>query len=181
MGLALATCAKNMGADAFYITGSNNTFGLTQNEYKIVGTASDMYNEVKKRTREYDCFIGAAAVGDYTPAQKIEGKLKKSKQDLNLKLVSTKDIISDIASDKKEGQIICGFAAETSDHFKNAENKLKNKNLDFIVVNDVSESEIGFGSEDNEVTIINKKGAQIKLSKDTKYKIAKDILKYIFR
>ena len=124
------------------------------------------------RTRVYECaaafrcrtdncqfrcrtvFIAAAAVADYRPKQQSENKIKKDAAGLTLELERTPDILSEAGRQRREGQLLIGFAAETENVTANAERKLRDKNLDIVVANDVSRDGSGFDSDSNAVTIL---------------------------
>lgn len=141
-----------------------------------VDSAQDMYEAVLANFDDADIVIKAAAVADYTPANKQTGKMKKG-DDFALELVRTTDILKELGA-KKNGQVLVGFSAETSDLEKNAQGKLKRKNLDMIVANDVSRSDIGFGTDENAVTIYFADGRVEQLEKAPKSQIASSILDF---
>tara|TARA_A100001388_G_C28363978_1_gene309220 strand:- start:124 stop:543 length:420 start_codon:yes stop_codon:yes gene_type:complete len=126
-----------------------------------------------------DIYIGTAAVSDYRPARKNETKLKKDDKGspLILELVENQDILKSV-SELDERPYVVGFAAETNDLIKNAKTKFKNKGLDLVVANDVSDKSIGFDSDDNAVTLITKR-RNLAIEKESKRKIAKKIIKLI--
>jgi phosphopantothenoylcysteine synthetase/decarboxylase len=131
MGYALARAAIKAGHKTTLITTVKNS------ELKIVEveTADQMFKAVKKHFKKCDCLIMAAAVSDYTPAKKSKVKIKKSKKDLVIRLKPTVDILQWAGKNKKRGQIVVGFALEDKNLRKNAEKKLKDKNLDMVIVN----------------------------------------------
>jgi phosphopantothenoylcysteine decarboxylase/phosphopantothenate--cysteine ligase len=99
-------------------------------------------------------FIGAAAIADYRPAQRADQKIKKSNDAITLTLERTPDVLSQVAASRANGMLVIGFAAETENVLDNAREKLRNKNLDAIVANDVSRADSGFDSATNAITII---------------------------
>ena len=126
--------------------------------------------------------IMAAAVADFKVENKLDHKLKKEElNDITLKLIKNPDILLELQKMKKRNQIVIGFAAETNDVVNNAKSKLKNKKMDAVILNDVSRIDIGFNSNDNEVTIFFKSGKEISLEKNSKEKIAKQIIDLIIR
>lgn len=177
MGLALADAAHQMGADVELVTTV-----LAQRPYQvtIVKSAEQMLDSTSRAFGEADCLVMAAAVADYRPVVRSEQKIKKESDSLTIELVKNPDILSTIASGKKSEQIVVGFAAESENLLENAKKKIKAKNLDFIVANDISDSSIGFSSDENEVFIINKNLDVQKIEKDSKKNIAKKILKAVF-
>ena len=138
-----------------------------------------MYESVMHHIKGMDVYIGTAAVSDYRPAHINESKLKKdgSNAAMTLELKENQDILKSV-SELKERPYVVGFAAETEDLIENAEKKLKNKKLDLIVANDVSDKEIGFDSDQNEVTLITHKGKEL-IQRQNKKKISKKIIDFI--
>lgn len=112
-----------------------------------------------KRASDMDIIIKSAAVADYTPSHKSQSKIKKSEGDMRIELQRTHDILFETGQQKKENQILVGFAAETDDIMNNAVSKMKRKNLDLIVANDVKKEGAGFGTDTNIVNIIDRSGA----------------------
>jgi len=154
MGYALAKMARRRGAEVILITGP--TFlPLPRRDIKLVlvRTAEEMRKAVFNYLAESSVVIKAAAVSDYRPKVISQKKIKKGGSDTTLPLVRTKDILEELGK-KKENRILIGFAAETEDLIANAKKKLKEKNLDFIVVNDVTQPGAGFGLDTNQVKII---------------------------
>jgi phosphopantothenoylcysteine decarboxylase/phosphopantothenate--cysteine ligase len=113
-----------------------------------------MYNAVMGLVSEATVFIGAAAVADYKPAERAAIKLKKTVPSVTLQLERTHDILGTVASTRKEGLLVVGFAAETDNVLPNAWEKLRRKNLDAIVANDVSRTDSGFDAHQNAITIL---------------------------
>jgi phosphopantothenoylcysteine decarboxylase/phosphopantothenate--cysteine ligase len=168
--------AYQMGAEVCLISTV-----ATNKPYKVeqVKSAQDMFLATKKAMNDADCLIMAAAVADYRPNVRAEQKIKKDADILTVELVKNPDIVSEIAKNKKPNQIIVGFAAESENLIENAKKKIESKNLDFVVANDISNNEIGFSSDENEVFVINKNLKIQKLEKDSKKNIAKKILKAV--
>jgi phosphopantothenoylcysteine decarboxylase/phosphopantothenate--cysteine ligase len=134
-----------------------------------VVSAQDMYEQTVRLFADADIIVLAAAVADYTPKYKATQKIKKKESQFVLELEKTIDIAATLGKQKKEGQLLVGFALETDNEIENAFGKLGNKNLDLIVLNSMKDAGAGFGHDTNKVTIIH----QIPL-KD-KRAIAKDI------
>src|SRR5205807_3780399 len=142
-----------------------------------VTTAEEMHSTVAAAMADATVFIGAAAVSDYRVRNISESKIKKTTAELELKLERAPDILAEVARTRSNRQLIIGFAAETNDVLANAREKLKAKNLDMIVANDVSRSDAGFDSEDNAVTILlNGESAVIELPLMSKFEVANRIL-----
>ncbi len=188
MGFALAKIARFMQADVSLISGHTNLktpYGVKRID---IESADDMLNALKNliismKGKEI-ILIMAAAVGDFKPYEYINRKIKKKEDETNfiLKLTKNKDLTYEINKFAKENDIdltIIGFAAETNDLIINAKKKIIKKGLEFIVANDISRSDIGFNSNDNEVTIIDKSGKLEKLNKMNKEKLAFEILRRI--
>lgn len=175
MGLAIADEAYNSGYEVTLIT----TFNINKPYKTILATSSDeMYNSTINEFKNTDILIMAAAVADFKPKQKADQKIKKgTSETLTLELVKTKDILKEISKIKKKQQIVIGFCAESENLLNNAQKKLNEKNLDYIVANDISRTDIGFGSDFNEVTILTKNDEKKLVKKATKNDIAKIILK----
>jgi phosphopantothenoylcysteine decarboxylase/phosphopantothenate--cysteine ligase len=129
-----------------------------------------------------DVIIKAAAVADYAPAEPLSSKMKKSVagDEVMLKLRKNPDILEEVAR-RKNGALLIAFAAETDSVEENARQKLQRKGADFIVANDVSDSSIGFDSDQNEVLIIGRDGSETKLAKASKFVIANQILDLILK
>lgn len=173
MGYALAQEAALLGADVTLITGPTHL--NAPYDVKIIHTVSakDMAAEVENHLSDNDIVIMAAAVADFTPVKTETQKIKKS-DELFLNLKKTEDILS-AASKKKEKKIIVGFALETENEIQNAQKKLKEKNLDFIVLNNPMVDGAGFNTDTNVVTIIDESNIE-KLPLMSKEDAAKKIL-----
>ena len=178
MGYALAEIAYLAGAEVYLISGPVNLKSFEGVNLININTADEMLLEVKNLINEIDIFIGCAAVADFKPIDFNTSKIKKNEDDeISLKLTKNPDIL-EYASDHMKDKIVIGFSAETDNVIENAKIKLLKKNLNMIICNDVSDKTIGFDSNDNEVHLITHDDV-IKLSKTTKLKIAKQIIKSI--
>ena len=178
MGYSLADAAIEAGASVNLVSGPVSLEAdKSINLYKI-NSASEMMNVVMECMDSSDIFIGCAAVSDYKPADYSENKIKKNEMPhLEIELKKNEDILKNVATNFSSSYVV-GFAAETSDINNNAMQKLKSKNLDMIISNDVSDKSIGFNVDDNEVTVITC-DEKIFLKKDKKIRIAREILKII--
>ena len=127
-----------------------------------------------------DIVIKSAAVADYKIKNYSKDKIKKGDGDLVLTFVRDNDILK-LLGEKKTNQILVGFAAESTNISENARRKLENKNLDYIVANDITSSDTGFASDDNKVVIFTKDGEEINLDKMSKRKVASKIFDTILR
>lgn len=181
MGYALAQMAATMGADVTLISGPTSL--ATPNNVKRINvtTASQMLDAVKSQMGQAHIFIGCAAVSDYRLAEPLKHKLKKEDQGdtLTLKLVKNEDIISYVGHLKEGRPFTVGFAAETENFQKNAEDKLKRKQLDLIVVNNVGDSTIGFNSDENAAAVYSKQGIVTEFGKMSKIKLADLLMELI--
>lgn len=177
MGIALANDCIKRGASVVLISGPVSIPLPAGAEICKVTSASEMYDAVLKYYSEMDIIIFAAAVADYTPEEISVKKIKKSDNDLVIKLKNSTDIAASIGSMKKDGQIFVGFALETNDELENAQKKLKSKNLDLIVLNSLNDNGAGFGFDTNKITIISGKDNKIKnFELKEKDKVAQDII-----
>ena len=176
MGFSLAEAARDRGAMVTLITGSTclrDPWGIKTIH---VMTAREMREKVMTYFNDTDVFISSAAVSDFKPAHQFTGKIKKKEQhSLNLELERNIDILKE-TGEKKTKQILIGFAAEVKNLKENALDKLKSKNLDYIVANDVSREDSGFASDTNKGLVIDRKGREIDLPLMSKYKLAGYIL-----
>ncbi|SKA92436.1 phosphopantothenoylcysteine decarboxylase / phosphopantothenate--cysteine ligase [Caloramator quimbayensis] len=180
MGYAIARAARNRGADVTLISGPVNIKPPEGVRIINVYSAEEMYDAVIRHFNDIDILIKSAAVADYRPANRSELKIKKTDDDLYIELTRNKDILLEIGKIKKH-QIIVGFAAETNDLVANAMAKIKKKNLDYIVANDVTMEKSGFGTENNTVKIINKFGEIIELPNMPKEEVAHEIFNQILK
>ncbi len=172
MGYALAHAARDRGADVTLITAPTPLPLPTRMKAVAVDTAAEMKKAVSEAVEGADALIMAAAVADYRPKEIATTKIKKAGDSLILELVPTEDILASVKGDF----IRVGFAAESEHLVKNAQKKLKEKNLDLIAANDITQPDSGFGTETNRVTIIDKSGEVEELPLMTKREVAEEIL-----
>jgi len=177
MGMALAYASIQAGAETTLVIGSISVDVENRAKTIFVSSANEMHEAVMANIHNQDLFISCAAVADYRPKKVYLNKIKKDGNKKIIELIANKDILSDVCQ-LKDKPICIGFAAETENYKKNANKKLKNKNCDAIILNDVSNSEIGIKSEDNEVYFITKKGSY-KINKSSKQIVAEKIIKNI--
>ena len=158
MGYNIAIEAIKRGAKVTLISGPTN-LEVPKGLHKFIQieSAKQMYDEVITNLDDNDVIIKSAAVADYKPANYYDKKIKKSDDDLYLKLERNKDIAKEIGKLKKD-KILVGFAAETDDIIENAKSKVIKKNMDFIVANDLTKEGAGFSVDTNIVKIIDKEG-----------------------
>ena len=178
MGYAIAEEARDRGAEVVLVSGPTNLDPPKNIRVINIKTNEEMKNEIYDNFEWADIVIKSAAVADYKPKEYSQEKIKKGEGDLNLYLTKDTDILKSLG-DMKTHQILVGFAAESNNVLNNAEKKLKNKNLDFIVANDITASDTGFGSEDNKVVIISKNNEKLELDKMSKKEVASNIFDMI--
>lgn len=178
MGLALADEAYKKGAGVELIS----TFSVERSfKTTLVSSALQMQDALNSVFDSADVVIMTAAIADYKVKNYSKEKLKKTDEDsVTLTLVKNPDILKEISSKKQENQIIIGFCAESQNLIEYAKEKIDKKGCDYIVANDISQKDIGFGSDENEVYIIDKTHNIKHLNKAKKSEIAKGVLEYIF-
>ena len=135
-----------------------------------------MFELVNSHFKEADVSIFSAAVSDYKASVIKKGKIKKSDQEINLSLVNNIDILSEISLKKSSKQFLVGFALETDNELENAKIKLKNKNLDMIILNSLNDKGAGFEYDTNKITIIDKKENISNFELKEKSEVARDIV-----
>ena len=176
MGISIANECARRGAEVILVSSvDNDTISSKVKKIKITST-NDMFEVVKNNFKDCDFIIKAAAVSDYTPVQVFDKKVKKQEGNLTIEFQRTQDILKYVGDNKTDKQKVIGFAAETNNLIEYAKEKIVKKNLDFIVANDISKKDIGFGSDDNEVYIIDKHDNIKKIDKSNKNNIAKAIV-----
>ena len=172
MGYALAEAARDRGADVFLVTAPTSLLNPALVNVVQVRTAKQMGEAIKGHLDEADALIMAAAVADYRPATTADQKIKKTADDLNIPLAKTEDILK-----SAEGNYVrVGFAAESQNLVENAKAKVTSKNLDLIVANDITSEGSGFGSDTNQVTLIDRDLRVEELPLLTKYDVSNRIL-----
>jgi phosphopantothenoylcysteine decarboxylase/phosphopantothenate--cysteine ligase len=175
MGYALADAAAARGARVILVSGPVS-LGLPAGvEVVRVRTAVEMRDAVFARLGEADIVIKSAAVADFHLSKVPEQKVKKTAARMSLELDPTPDILAELGK-KKNGQILVGFAAETQNLAAEARRKLEAKNCDMVVGNDVSGSETGFESDQNEVVLVMRTGESVRVPRASKREIADRIL-----
>lgn len=179
MGYALAEVCAEQGAEVTLVSGPVT---LTTNHPAIkridVESAAEMYEAATKAFPKVDISILCAAVADFTPQKTADKKIKRKGDNLKLELQPTQDIAASLGASKKKKQMLVGFALETDNELKNAQEKLKRKNLDFIVMNSLQDKGAGFRVDTNKVTIVDRHGLT---AFDTKSKreVAEDIVEHL--
>lgn len=180
MGYSIAEEARDRGARVTLISGPTNLKIPFDVDFISINTNEEMYNEVIKYYDEQDIVIKSAAVADFKPKDYSERKIKKTMDEFNLELIKDRDILKHLG-EIKNNQVLVGFAAESNDLIENAKSKLKKKNLDYIVANDITGKDIGFASENNKVSIISKDGSIVQTNKLSKREIAKELFDIIVK
>lgn len=181
MGYALAEDAVKKGAEVILISATTALSVPNGVKMEYVESAREMQEKVLNHFSSVDIAIMVAAVSDYRVKEPATQKMKKTddEDEITLTLVKNPDILKQLGSLKKEGQIVIGFAAETHQVIEFAKQKLVKKNADFIIANDVSDQSIGFGSDMHQVTILSKNGEEILLPKVSKHLLAKEIWNHL--
>ncbi|RHP08944.1 bifunctional phosphopantothenoylcysteine decarboxylase/phosphopantothenate--cysteine ligase CoaBC [Dorea sp. AF36-15AT] len=160
MGYSLAKISALRGAEVVLVSGHTALAAPLFAERVSVTSAEDMFRAVTERSEWADIIIKAAAVADYRPAAVSSEKIKKSDDQMSIGLERTQDILGYLGAHKRDGQFLCGFAMETQDLLENASQKLKKKNADMIVANNLKVTGAGFAGDTNVVTLITKNGAE---------------------
>ena len=173
MGQCLADEFKNRGAKINIIAGHTEVDLNRYDNYFKVNSADEMKNEIDKKLNTYSIIIKAAAVGDFKFKNKKKNKIKKDDNSFDFQMEKNIDVLRAIGQRKTKNQILVGFSAETDNVVRNAKKKIKNKNLDFIVANDISKKGSGFGSKSNFTYFVDSHGSVEELGLKTKEKIAK--------
>ena len=174
-GHAIAEMAHRMGAQVTLVT-TVDLPGPVAAKRIDVSTAAEMHDAVMAEAERHDIVIMAAAVADFRPVHGAEGKIKKADGVPEIVLQPTVDILAALGRSKRQGQVLVGFAAETSDLRSNAAAKLNKKGADLIVANDVSVPGVGFGHDTNEVTILGADGSEVEIPLTGKESVAEAVL-----
>jgi phosphopantothenoylcysteine decarboxylase/phosphopantothenate--cysteine ligase len=175
MGYSLAAEAAGRGALVTLISGPSHLYPPRGLEFKQVESAADMHSEVRKACQESDVVIMAAAVSDFRFPQTSGQKLKKKNVPADIPVEATTDILEELGQAKGK-TVLVGFAAETEDLEKHALEKIRKKNLDILVANDVSRSDIGFDSDLNQVSVYTPQGLLAQTERLSKLEISRIIL-----
>ena len=180
MGYALAKRAMLRGADVTLVSGPVSIAPVPFVKTIPVVSAQDMFEAVRDNLKEQDVLIKSAAVADYRPASVSDEKMKKKDGDMSIALERTTDILQYVGEHRTDEQVICGFSMETQNMLENSRKKLKKKNLDLIIANNLKEKGAGFGTDTNRVTMISEK-EEIQLGLLSKDMVADEILNYIMK
>ena len=176
MGYALAEVCAERGAEVTLVSGPVNLQAVHPNIRRVdVESAEEMYRASVEAFPQADAAILCAAVADFTPELVAGTKIKREKEDLVLRLKPTHDIAAELGRMKRDGQKLVGFALETNDELKHAQDKMARKNLDFIVLNSLNDKGAGFRCDTNKITIVEPLGATPYPLKN-KQEVAADII-----
>lgn len=180
MGFAIAEEFANRGFAVDLVAGPVNvsTNNPLINRIDVV-SAADMYKATVKLAKTAGIIVMSAAVADYKPSNVADKKIKKKDSHLVLDLEKTNDILAAVGKEKKKGQLLVGFALETDNEEANAQKKLKEKNLDFIVLNSLADKGAGFGHNTNKIKIIGKDNKPVDFQLKSKAAVAADIVNHI--
>jgi phosphopantothenoylcysteine decarboxylase / phosphopantothenate---cysteine ligase len=178
MGYALARAAAKRGADVVLISGPTALELPAGVKLTPVNTAAEMRQAILNEFAACTAVIMAAAVTDYHPVEFSPGKIKRGNAPLDVRLEPTADILKELGQ-RKDGKLLVGFAAETDNLAANAEKKLREKNLDMIVANDVTKEGSGFDGDTNIVTILDRRGARRSLPLMSKDEVADQIFDHL--
>ena len=180
MGYALAGAARRRGADVMLVSGPTDLKPPVDVNFCGVKTTEEMKRAVLDASEQYDVIIKAAAVSDYRPREKAVQKIKKQKETQSIDLVRNPDILAELGEKRGNSRcILVGFSAETEDLLTNAREKLRQKNLDMIVANDVSREDAGFESDTNLVKVIYRDGEMEEFPLMAKEEVADQLLERI--
>jgi phosphopantothenoylcysteine decarboxylase / phosphopantothenate---cysteine ligase len=177
MGLAIAEELAIRGAEVHLVLGPSSVKTSLPGVYvHKVQTAGQMYDTCMVEFPSADIAVMSAAVADYTPVEIAPEKIKKTSGTLVIELTKTKDILKSLGQQKRNGQLLVGFALETANERQYALDKLASKNADLIVLNSLNDEGAGFGYDTNKVTIFEKGGNEIVYDRKPKQQVAKDIV-----
>lgn len=178
MGYAIAEEAARRGANVTLVSGPVSiTTNLPNINVIKVESAREMHEQCIKAFPDCNLGIMCAAVADYAPAEYVDTKIKREKDEIPvIRLVKNPDIAASLGLIKKEGQKLIGFALETNNEESNAVDKLQRKNLDYIILNSLQDDGAGFGSDTNKITIYGKNGEKVPFGLKSKSEVAKDII-----
>jgi phosphopantothenoylcysteine decarboxylase/phosphopantothenate--cysteine ligase len=176
MGYALAIAALEAGHKVTLISGPVCLHPPSNARVIFANTAEEMFDAVHRQVKECDVLVMCAAVADYKPAVISKNKIKKRNDNFSMELTPTRDILRSLSNQDRQCLVV-GFAAETIDVRKNAERKLRDKNCDVIVANDVSGAESGMESDANEVTIFFADSETKEIARAPKQNIARELVK----
>lgn len=180
MGYAIAKAFAQAGAQVTLISGPTNLPTPDETIKRVnVETAKQMLDKTQEHFGENDLIIFSAAVADYTPAHVADQKIKKQGNEMQLDLIKTGDIAGTLGLQKKDGQLVVGFALETENELEHAKDKLHRKNFDYIILNSLNDAGSGFAHDTNKITVIDKLENVQHFPLKSKHEVAQDILNII--
>ncbi len=180
MGYAIAKAFAQAGAQVTLISGPTNLPTPDETIKRVnVETAKQMLDKTQEHFGENDLIIFSAAVADYTPAHVADQKIKKQGNEMQLDLIKTGDIAGTLGLQKKDGQLLVGFALETENELEHAKDKLHRKNFDYIILNSLNDAGSGFAHDTNKITVIDKLENVQHFPLKSKHEVAQDILNII--
>ncbi|NML22661.1 bifunctional phosphopantothenoylcysteine decarboxylase/phosphopantothenate--cysteine ligase CoaBC [Pseudoflavitalea sp. G-6-1-2] len=177
MGIAIAEELARRGAQVELVLGPSSYHTQAKGIHiQRVQTAEEMYQACTGIWPTASLAVMSAAVADYSPTTKAKEKIKKTEESFTLELTRTKDILGSLGKEKQNGQLLVGFALETTNEKDYAQQKLKKKNADIIVLNSLNDEGAGFGYDTNKITIFEKDGNEIPFNRKPKQEVARDIV-----
>ena len=179
MGIAIAEEALVIGAEVTLICGPANVKSSSKIKRINVQSAQNMFDAVMQLQETQDVLILSAAVADYRPKIVAENKIKKTDTKLTIELEPTPDILASLGKQKRENQLLVGFALETNNELENAKGKLVKKNCDLLILNSLQDVGAGFGHDTNKVSILDRYNNIATFELKSKAEVAKDILRTI--
>jgi phosphopantothenoylcysteine decarboxylase / phosphopantothenate---cysteine ligase len=181
MGVAIAEALQQSGAEVTLVLGPSSLTPSDNIKTVRVRSAAEMYDACQAVFANMDIAVMSAAVADYTPVTVAQKKIKKKTDDFSIALTKTKDILLSLGQQKKDGQLLVGFALETNSEREYALGKLQTKNADMIVLNSLNDKGAGFGHDTNKITIFDKEGNEYPFETKTKKQVATDIVNTIIK
>ena len=182
MGIAIARELAERGASVYLVLGpSSINAEIPGVEIKRVSSAEEMYEACLEKFRDSAIAVMSAAVSDYSPIHFSKEKIKKTGETISLELTKTKDILKTLGQQKKNGQVLVGFALENHQEREYAIKKLKEKKADIIVMNSLNDEGAGFGHDTNKITIFEKDGQELNYDRKAKQQVAADIVDRIVK
>ncbi len=175
MGYAIANQLLRLGAEVTLVSGPTSLQANSSIRTIRIQSAQQMYDACAQEFATSDIIVMSAAVADYTVQNPADQKIKKKAEDFSIALKKTVDILGTLGQQKTSKQTLVGFALETNNELEHAQDKLKRKNADFIVLNSMQDKGAGFGTDTNKVTILSRDGKTINYALKTKDEVALDI------
>ena len=181
MGIAIAEEMQKRGAEVTLVLGPSNIKVNSGIKLIKIKSADEMFNACALTFPDSDIAVMSAAVADYTPVNFAKEKIKKTENDFSVALTKTKDILKTLGAQKRNNQLLVGFALETNNEKENALKKLQSKNADMIVLNSLQDAGAGFGYDTNKITIFDKTGTAHPFEVKAKKEVAIDIVNSIIQ